>query len=385
MTSLESWIVGQGLSGSNVASLLSGFAEQLLEEGIPVVRAYLALPTVNPTIRVHNHTWTRSSGTVVEGVSHERIDIFDASPFGHMVRTGLANCHWHLDEPGPEWFGVFDDVKREGGRDYLARLIFFENARALNLRGIAASFSTDREGGFFPTEIARIDAVLPLLGLAAYRITLLDITVAVLDTYVGLSAGRRVLSGEIRRGFGTTLTAALLFADLRGFTALADTADTSLIVRLNQHLEAMAEPVAHQGGEVLKFLGDGLLAIFPITEEQPQNAAGAAAVRAAQEAIARNEVVNRSRPSESPLGLDIALHCGEVFYGNIGAANRLDFTVIGPAVNEVSRMEALCGVLGCDVVMSAIIAAASPISVRSLGRHMLRGVTEERELFTLGA
>ena len=103
MTSLESWIVGQGLSGSNVASLLSGFAEQLLEEGIPVVRAYLALPTVNPTIRVHNHTWTRSSGTVVEGVSHERIDIFDASPFGHMVRTGLANCHWHLDEPGPEW------------------------------------------------------------------------------------------------------------------------------------------------------------------------------------------------------------------------------------------------------------------------------------------
>jgi adenylate cyclase len=212
----------------------------------------------------------------------------------------------------------------------------------------------------------------------------LDLTVSMLDTYVGLSAGHRVLSGEIRRGSGTTITAALLFADLRGFTALADTADTSLIVRLNQHLEAMAEPVAEQGGEVLKFLGDGLLAVFPITEEQPQKAACAAAVRGAQEAIARNEAVNRSRHGETPLGLDIALHCGDVFYGNIGAANRLDFTVIGPAVNEVSRMEALCGALDCAVLMSASIAAASPISVRSLGRHRLRGVTGERELFTFG-
>ena len=189
MTSLESWIVGQGLSGSSVASLLSGFAEQLLAEGIPVVRAYLALPTVNPTIRVHNRTWTRSTGTVIEDVSHERIDRFEASPFGHMVRTGVVNHHWRFDKPGPEWFGVFDEVKREGGQDYLARLIRFEETSALDLRGIAASFSTDREGGFLPTEVARIDVVLPLLGLAAYRITLLDLTVSMLDTYVGLSAG----------------------------------------------------------------------------------------------------------------------------------------------------------------------------------------------------
>jgi adenylate cyclase len=145
MTSLESWIVGQGLSGSSVASLLSGFAEQLLAEGIPVVRAYLALPTVNPTIRVHNRTWTRSTGTVIEDVSHERIDRFEASPFGHMVRTGVVNHHWRFDKPGPEWFGVFDEVKREGGQDYLARLIRFEETSALDLRGIAASFSTDRE------------------------------------------------------------------------------------------------------------------------------------------------------------------------------------------------------------------------------------------------
>jgi adenylate cyclase len=386
MMNLESWIVEQGLKGSSIASLLSGFTELLLAEGIPVVRAYLALPTVNPTVRVFNHTWTRSTGTVAEGVSHERnVDAFEVSPFGHMLRNGLTRRHWRFNEPGTERFGAFDDVELVGGKDYLAHLVRFENESAPDLRGIAASFSSDRDGGFLPDEIARIDTVLPLLGLAAYRMTLFNLTVDMLDTYVGLSAGRRVLSGEIRRGSGTTLTAALLFADLRGFTALADAAGAHLIARLDQHLEAMAEPVVEHGGEVMKFLGDGLLAAFPITDEQPQAAACAAAVRAAQAALDRNETVNRSRPGETPLDLDIALHCGDVFYGNIGAASRLDFTVIGRAVNEVSRMETLCTVFGCAVVMSASVAAASPVPVRSLGHHRLRGITEGRELFTFAA
>ena len=181
----------------------------------------------------------------------------------------------------------------------------------------------------------------------------------------------------------TTLTAALMIADLRCFTALSDTADTPPITRLNHHLEAMADPVAKHGGEVLKFLGDGILAAFAITGEQPQGAACAAAVRAAQEVLTRNDAVNRSRPGEVSLGVDIALHCGDVFYGNIGAAGRLDFTVIGAAVNEVSRMEALCEALDCAVVMSASVAGAVPSSVRSLGWHALRGVAADRELFTL--
>jgi adenylate cyclase len=384
MTDIESWIVGQGLNGSSIAPLLSGIAERLVADGIPVMRAYIALPTVNPTIRVYNHTWTRSTGSLVEGISHESDpSAFEASPFGHMMREGLTQQYWRFDEPGVARFGVFDEIRREGGKDYLARLISFANAGAPDLRGIAASFSTDRDDGFSPAEIARIDAVLPVMGLAAYRIALFDLTVAMLDTYVGLSAGRRVLSGEIRRGSGTTLTAALLFADLRGFTALAETAGAPLITRLDHDLDAMAEPVAEEGGEVLKFLGDGLLAAFPITPERTQEAACAAALRAATESLVRNEAVNRHYPDQTPLSLDIALHCGDVFYGNIGAANRLDFTVIGPAVNEVSRMEALCDGLGCAVVMSATVAACSPTPVRSLGLHTLRGLSGGRELFTL--
>ena len=383
MSKLEDWIVEQGLRGSDMASLLSGFVEGLIAEGVPLARAYIALPTVNPTIRVYTHVWTRSGGTMVEGVSHERnANAFELSPFAHMMRTEQTQGYWRVDGPDAKLFSVFEDVRREGGTDYLARLFSFENASAPDLRGIGFSLSSSRSEGFLPEEVARIDAALPVLGLAAYRMTLFDLTVAMLDTYVGLSAGRRVLSGEIRRGFGTTLKAALLFADLRGFTTLADSAGMDLIARLDRHLEAMADPVAEQGGEVLKFLGDGVLAAFPIMEDRSQEEACAAAIRAAQAAIERNEAVNHTQ--ETALSLDIALHCGDVFYGNIGAAGRLDFTVIGPAVNEASRMEALCGILDCSVIMSGSVAASSPVPVRSLGRHRLRGIATERELFTFG-
>jgi adenylate cyclase len=382
MANLEDRIIEQGLRGSDVASLLSCFVEGLIAEGVPLVRAYIALPTVNPTIRVYTHVWTRSTGTLVEGVSHERnADAFEVSPFAHMMRTEQASCYWRVEGPDAERFGVFEDVRREGGTDYLARLFSFENASAPDLRGIGVSLSSGRPEGFLREEIARIDGLLPLLGLAAYRMTLFDLTVAMLDTYVGLSAGRRVLSGEIRRGSGTTLTAALLFADLRGFTTLADMSGMDLIGRLDEHLEAMAKPVEEQCGEVLKFMGDGILAVFPISEHRSREEACAAAIRAALAAVERNEAVNRKH--EVPLNLDVALHCGDVFYGNIGAAGRLDFTVIGPAVNEASRMEALCSTLDCSIVLSDRVASVSPVPVRSLGRHRLRGIATERELFTL--
>jgi adenylate cyclase len=192
MANLEGWIIEQGLRGTDVGSLLSGFAERLTAEGMPLVRAYLALPT------------------------HDRNALaFEESPFAYMMRTEQTSCHWLVDDPEARQFAVFDDVRREGGTDYLARLFSFENTSAPDLRGIGISFSSSRREGFRSEDVARIDALLPLLGLAAYRMTLFDLTVGMLDTYVGLSAGRRVLSGEIRRGFGTTMTAALLFGSPR--------------------------------------------------------------------------------------------------------------------------------------------------------------------------
>ncbi len=381
---IEDFIVRQGIEGTSIAALFDGVSRGLVEEGLPLRRTYLALPTVNPTTRVFNHIWTRDEGLQVEPISHERnLGAFEKSPFAFLLGRGLTGGHWRFDRPGAEHFPVFDDARAAGATDYLARLVAFNNPHAPAIRGMAAAFSADRPGGLDAAEIARIDAVLPLVAVAAYRIVLFDLAVDMLDTYVGLAAGRRVLNGEIRRGIGTTLTAALLIADLRGFTALADTAGTGLIARLDAHLGAMAAPVLERGGEVLKFLGDGVLAAFPIGDGATRESACALAGDAAREALRRNAAVNAARAGEPALALDVAVHCGDVFHGNIGASTRLDFTVIGPAVNEVSRMEALCAGLGTNLLLSAGVAEACGRPVRSLGRHALRGLAETRELFTL--
>ena len=386
MTEFESWIVGQGLYGTSINDLLGGAATRLLDEGVPLARAYVALPTVNPTVRVLNHTWRRGSAPVSEGIPHgHHQEAFQASPFNYMLSEGLMSHRWRLDTKDCDAFHVFAELKSHGITDYLARLVSFQNTSAPALRGIAMSFSTDREEGFSDADIERIDVVIPLLALAAYRIAVLDLTIGVLDTYVGLSAGRRVLSGEMRRGSGETLHAALFFADLRGFTALVDsTVDSqSLVVRLDAHFEAMAQSISRRGGDVLKFMGDGLLAAFPVTDEHSLEWACRQAVDAAVEAIDLNEKVNIRHAPQTRLPLDITLHAGEVYYGNVGAKDRLDFTVIGAAVNEASRMEALCATIGCSLVMSLSVAQACGREAKSLGRWKLRGVAEEQELFTL--
>jgi adenylate cyclase len=291
MTEFENWIVSQGLHGATLAELLDGVAIRLCSDGIPLARAYLALPTVNPNIRVLNHTWRPGVRTIVEGISHgQEQESFKVSPFNYMLQEGFSTYRWRLEGPDSDAFPVLTQMKAQGATDYLARLVSFRNTDAPALRGIAFSFTTDRKGGFADDEIARIDTVLPLTALAAYRIALLDLTIGVLDTYVGLSAGRRVLNGEIRRGSGEMLEAAILFADLRGFTALADRSpnEGDLIARLDEHLEAMAVPVTKRGGEVLKFMGDGLLAAFPKTDE-----------RSRQEACARRRCGGRGDLEQS--------------------------------------------------------------------------------------
>jgi adenylate cyclase len=383
---LTQWIVKQGMQGTSLAALLGEVSQKLADRGMRLCRSYVALPTVNPLFRVVNCTWRPENGAVLETIGHEQSPVdFDASPFGLMLREGQEYRRWQLEKPdGDGGFDILASLKQNGATDYVACLFSFQNADAPSLQGLVASFTTDRPGGFTDEEIGLLERISPLIAVAAYRIALLDLAADMLDTYIGLSAGRRVLSGEIRRGVGQTIYAALMFADLRGFTSLADTMPAErLIGRLDEHFDAMAEPVTARGGEVLKFMGDGLLAVFQIETEGSPADACAAAVAAATEALSRNAQVNDSHAGEPRLDLDIGLHLGEVFYGNIGSGSRLDFTVIGPAVNEASRMEALCGMLGTSLIFSKHFAKASGQSVRSLGHHALRGLCDERELFTL--
>jgi adenylate cyclase len=321
---------------------------------------------------------------VIERIAHEQeTTAFERSPFGSMAASNVRSARWQGPELKAAAFPVFTTLNEQGATDYLARLVAFENTEAPALLGAAISFATDREGGFSEEDVACLDSLIPTLSLAAYRIALLDLTIGVLDAYVGLSAGRRVLSGEIHRGAGQTIGAVLFFGDLRGFTPLADAARDDLISRLSEHLEAMAEPIEAHGGEVLNFLGDGLLAIFPVAAGATLDRAASSAVDAALAALAGNVAVNERHAGSPSLALDIALHCGAVFFGNIGSRTRLDFTVIGPAVNEASRMEGLCAALGQNLLLSAPVAAACGRPVASLGFHRIRGLDAKREMFTL--
>ena len=369
--SIAAWIVQEGLGHASIGSLLDGFATHLIAAGVPLSRAFIALPTISPDTRARSVTWRRGQRLASEGVEHERHpDVFSTSPFHHMLVNDIEKRRWRLEEPdGCEGYALLETFKAHGDTDYLAHLVSFGgDAAPTALRGVALSVCTDQPGGFSGEHAGLLERLAPVLALAAYRVALLDATVDVLGAYVGRDAGARVLSGEMRRGQGAVLPAALMIADLRGFTSVAETASEGLIARLGEHLAAMAEPVEAAGGEVLKFLGDGLLAAFPVDEGAGAAKACAAALGAAREALRRNAAVDARHAGEPALPLGVALHLGDVFYGNVGAGRRLDFTVIGPAVNEASRIEALCGTLGYPLLMSAPFAAACGSAAASLGR-----------------
>jgi adenylate cyclase len=283
-------------------------------------------------------------------------------------------------------FELLRELRQLGGTQYLARLVRFgASEQRVALEGLAISFATDRPGGFASDDVATIDAIAPALGLAAFRIALLDLATGVVDAYVGRGAGRRVLDGAIRRGSGDILEAALLFADLRGFTALAErVGGLPLVDLLNAYFEAIADPVAERGGEVLKFMGDGVLAIFPIGPAGAEGAC-AAALAAGRDALDRAGALSASRSAsgEPMLDLDVALHMGEVVYGNVGAARRLDFTAIGSAVNVVCRIEKTCDLVGRHLVMSSRFAELCGKPAVCIGSFSMQGLSGETDLFGL--
>jgi adenylate cyclase len=227
--------------------------------------------------------------------------------------------------------------------------------------------------------------MVPALGLASYRFAVARLAREMLSIYLGQRTGQRVLAGDIRRGEGQAIEAAILVADLRGFTAMTEREDAFAVVGwVDEHLEAVVDSVADRGGEILKFLGDGVLAVFPAGEAEalPSDACDRA-LAAAEDALARNAALNRRRIERGApaLDLDVVLHYGDVVYGNVGAARRLDFTVIGRAVNEASRMEALCDDLERHLLVSSVFAGHCSRGTTSLGAFALRGIEGLREIY----
>ncbi len=294
-------------------------------------------------------------------------------------------------EEGPDQrdFPALAEFFAAGATDYFAQLFIYgkEGDRSQGT-GIVYSFATDQRGGFHDDDATLIEATLPALSLAMKAHAAHVIASGLLATYLGEDAGRRVHAGAVRRGSVEKLSAVLWYADIRGFTPLSDAASGPAVVDLlNYVFEVLTSAIRPRGGQVLKFIGDGMLATFSY-EEANRAETCRRALDAAAEAMQKLEAMNAARAAAGALvaSVDLALHVGEVLYGNVGATDRLDFTVIGPAINEVARIEALCEPLDRAVLVSAEFAGAATdcrSRLEPLGRHALRGVREPKEIFAL--
>jgi adenylate cyclase len=391
-----------GLRSLPLEQLVDGFARRLNDLAVPVARMFAGMNTLHPMVRARSLIWERGRGPSARfEFRHRDIDapILRQSPFALMIRHGISERRYDFTTPQPaEEVPVFAELRAAGMTEWLGRVFPFgelapqvggpEGAERLGEHWLVSSVTTDREGGFASGHLASLRDLLPLFAVAAKATTMPLISQGLLAAYLGDDPARRVLAGTVQRGRVQGVEAVLYYADLRGFTALADTLDgDELIGLLDDCLDCMGRPVVARGGEILKFLGDGILAIFR-TEDGAAGAACASALEAAREALSLIEslALSRSRAGKSTPGLDIALHAGHVRYGNVGIDARLDFTVIGPAVNEAARIELLCKELGRNLLVSRAFADAAATTAHplvSLGRHALRGVQGEIELFGL--
>lgn len=383
---LIQWILDEATERDDTLGLLSELLDRLIGMRIPLWRISLGMPTIDPVLRGMSFICWRDRPPTVETTAHnpQTETRFQQSPIFYAESRGLMSARWRFEELTADLdLPRFDALREEGATDYVLRLVRFGGATNA-VRGAALAFATDRPGGFDDDHIGIFDRLMPALGLVGRSVSIARTAQEALSVYLGPRTAERVLAGEIRRGAGQRISAAILIADLRGFTALTEREDAVRVVGLlDESLEAIGTAVAQHGGEVLKFLGDGLLAIFPFTDE-PESAARvcAAALEAAEQALDQTACLNAERQGRGDpvLELDVVLHAGEVVYGNVGASRRLDFTVIGSAVNEASRMEGLCESLGRHLLLSEAFAMVCGRPSLSLGSFKLRGIDGERTI-----
>ncbi len=391
------WAVREGLRGADAHDLFDGYCQRLVVDGTQLWRAHTAMETLHPQWSGYGYTWRRDLNAIEpENYVHGSLEEADflGSPFNHLIvraqgGEGNPSMRRRLEQDDQRDFPILVDFFSAGATDYVAYLFAFgKDGDRSQGTGIIYSFVSDRRGGFSDDDTTVMQATLPGLSLAMKSHAGHVIASGLLGTYLGEDAGRRVHAGSIMRGSVDKLRAVIWYADIRGFTPISDSASGPVVVELlNEVFEALTASLRPRGGQVLKFIGDAMLATFSF-EEADRAETCRRALDAAIEAMRNIDGVNKAREAAGlPVAsVDLALHLGEVLYGNVGATDRLDYNVIGPAVNEVSRIEALCEPLGRPVLVSAeFVAAITGADSRlvPLGRHALRGVREEKEIFGL--
>ena len=375
------WLVGEARRLPDGPGLLRGLCERLVAAGLPLARASFHVRVLHPQLFGMGFYWQRGIDDIrVFRAEHgiQQTALYQQSPM-RVLFEGAGAVRQRLDLSEVDFrFPLFSELRAEGLTDYVALPITFTDGK---IHG--TTWSSDRPGGFATEDLAQIYDLLPVFGLLLEIHLNRRIAVNLLDTYVGHAAGEHILRGQITRGSGETVRAAIWYCDLRGFTALSERLDRdALLACLNQYFDSMAKPVDQHGGEILKFIGDAMLAMFPLDSDE----ACRRALQAALDARAAMAELNRERAArgEEALEFGIALHAGDVMYGNIGAANRLDFTVVGPAVNVASRLERLCRELGLNLVVSDTFAGmCMACEYRPLGSFQLVGISRPVEAFTV--
>jgi adenylate cyclase len=393
---VEAWVTAAGLAGASEPELLRGFCESASAAGLPLARALVLIDTLHPVYEGRVFRWHRDpvpdEPTVVEygrtSEGGETAEGWRRSPFYRLLETGGSALRRRLARGDPADFAILQELRSEGQTDYLALVHRFAAGGVIGeMDCVCSSWSTDAPSGFADGQVEALDRLVPALALAVKAASLARIAGTLVETYLGRDPGRRVLSGRIARGVAERIGAVLWFSDLRGFTRITDTAPPEQVIPLlNDYAEAVISAVHDAGGDVLKLIGDGTLAIF-----KADDPAQACRYALKAEALTREriEVLNGRRGAAGLPVTDVylGLHVGEVFYGNIGSRERLDFTVVGPAVNEASRIAAMCRSAERDVLLSSAFTAAANEEDRatfvSVGRYALRGVGRAQELFTL--
>ena len=377
---IAGWLLDEAWKIDSPERLADAFCRRLRESGVPISRSTVIIPTLHPQVAATVFVWRDDSGVKVVHEPHDVLHQprFQASPFAPILR-GAGGVRRRLESPDVKLdFPVVRELKAEGATDYVAMPFRFADGQ-LNVM----SMTSFAKGGFSTAHLGQIYEVLPMLGRLFEVFAQRRTAVALLETYLGRRTGGRVLDGLVKHGDGEHIDCVVWFSDLRESTALSHSMGRdAYLVSLNAYFNCVAGAILENGGEVLRFIGDAALAIFPIGTEGAAAACrqALAAARLAGERVAAD---NASHPERAPIRYGIGLHRGEVTYGNIGVPQRLEFTVIGSAANSAARVESMCKALGRNVVVSAAFAGTCPDKLVSLGRHKLKDVEGEQELFTL--
>jgi len=370
---VSAWLTQAGLAGTPENDIFSVFCDRCVAAGISLGRAHAFIDTLHPVYEGTLYRWGYSpdeSGVVEYGrttlgprdaagsaaLDEQATNVWRRSAYFTMLQTGASLLRRRLDAGTKDEFSVLLDWRAAGLTDYVAIISRFAAGGVIGeMDGVYSSWATRSPGGFSDGEIAALERLVPYLALAIKSVSLARMTGTLMETYLGRDAGQRVLGGRILRGVADRIETVLWFSDLRGFTRITDTAPEEVIPLLNDYADVIVSAIHEHGGDVLKLMGDGTLAIFTAEDRAYACTASLSAAIGARKSIA---ALNQRRLAEGHPATDVylGLHVGDVFYGNIGSRERLDFTVIGPAVNEVSRIAAMCRSVDQPVLMSAAFA-----------------------------